>query len=152
MATWPSTVPAWLMGVGIEIAPVLRSGVKGYGAQRRVTDRRNDILSVALSLTAAEFTAFETFVQTDLNQGADQFTGPYYDGAGYQTGTVQLVGGSYTATWNGTHFDVAAQLQVFGRTDPRQEDIAAALTYDTTIENLFTVFDALENAVNNNNL
>ena len=118
MATWPTAVPAWQMGVSVNVSGVLRSSGNGYASQRRAFDRRNDVCDVALSLTAAEFAAFESFVQTDLHQGCDRFTGPFYDGAGYQTGTVQLVGGNYTAIWNGTHFDVSAQVQIFNRRDP----------------------------------
>ena len=118
METWPTTVPAWLTGLSITVAPIMRSSVGGFAGQRRAFDKRNDISAVALSLTAAEFAAFETFVQTDLHQGADQFTGPYFDGAGYRTGTIQLVGGNYTSIWNGSHFDVSAQIQIFNRRDP----------------------------------
>jgi len=131
MATWPA-IPAWLMGVSINVEPVLRSSTPGYASQRRAFDRRNDIMDATLSLTAAEFATFETFVQTTLNQGSDQFTGPYYDGAGYRTGTVQLVGGNYAPVWNGSHFDVSAQLQVFDRRDPDSNDLFELL-FDISI-------------------
>jgi len=151
MATWPA-IPAWLMGVSINVGPVLRSSTSGYASQRRAFDRRNDIMDATLSLTAAEFATFETFVQTTLNQGSDQFTGPYYDGAGYQTGTVQLVGGNYSPVWNGSHFDVSAQLQVFNRRDP---DLAL-MAYLHDLGHPVALFErmlaSLEIAVNDNNL
>ena len=156
METWPTTVPAWLMGLTIQVAPILSSITSGYRVQRRAFDRRDDIMDASLSLTAAEFAAFETFVQTDLNQGADQFTGPYYDGDGYRTTTLQMVGGQYAPTWNGSHFDVTAQVQIFNRRDSNAAFISELIDTGISLDYLSAfgtdVFDALEDAVNNNNL
>lgn len=152
MPSWPS-IPAWRVGVSLQVDPVLRSKQPGYRNQRRAFDRRNDVMSVQLLLTVAEFATFETFVQTTLNQGADQFTGPYYDGAGYNAaGTLQIVGGDYTATWDGSFYTVSAQIQVFNRQDPEPEVPAFLYTIDYPISQWSPLMDALAILVNENDL
>ena len=151
MATWPS-IPPWLVGVALRVEPVLRSGGDGYPSQRVGAQRNNDRMQAQLLLTESEFSTFETFVQTTLNQGADEFTGPYFDGAGYRTGAMMLIDGAYSPTWDGSFFTVDAELLIINRTDPDPDLMALLYGAGIPLDDWAGLLQALEDCVNLNNL
>ena len=63
--------------------------------QRNVGDRRDDIHSVKLRVNNADLQVFENFVINTLNNGADEYTGPYFVGGTERTGTLQIINGEY---------------------------------------------------------
>lgn len=151
MQSWPA-IPAWLVGLSITVPPVDRSTLPGLKSQRRAFERRNDIMQAQLLLDTAEFDVFEAFVQGDLNQGADAFTGPIYDGAGYRNATLQLINGRYDPVWDGSFYTVSAQVMIYNRRDPDPDILALIYPTDFPYDDWLGMLQALEICVNNNNL
>ncbi len=124
--------------------------------QRFLRQKRDDRFNVSYEVTDAELSAFETFITTEINNGADTFTGPYYDGMEH-TGTIEIINGEYNVNYlDSGNWSLSYSFEVKDRdlTDAQNlyesiNDLADELG---TPEEIFNLFDALSNLVNNNRL
>lgn len=67
----------------------------GVARQRRLRKCVTDTISVSMHLTLPELAEFEDFYYNQIDGGALEFTGHYYDGAGRSTGAMQIPGGKF---------------------------------------------------------
>lgn len=120
LPAWPGTVPVtardgWQMPT-MFIAP-LATEMDG-GNQRLRSQPGNNVASITyplIPLTAAQFTAFDTFMRTTISNGASRWTMSLLTGVGYVTKTVQLDGGKPpTIDQSGGFFNVVLPLRVYG--------------------------------------
>lgn len=121
--------------------------------QRYLWKKRDDVFNVTLRLDTTDFTALDSFIIDDLNNGADTFTGPYYDSDVERTGTLQIINGSYSAN---LLFPDVWEVSYSFEVKNRSMDDAGAI-YDVVndnggLEGLGDIFNALAIAVNENEL
>lgn len=124
--------------------------------QRLLRQKRDDMFSVSFQVTSTELGEFETFITTEIENGADTFTGPYYDGM-EQTGTLQIIDGQYSISYlSNDYWSLSYQFEVKGRDLSEQQNIYELVNEladeYTGPEEVFSVFDALSQLVNNNKL
>lgn len=94
MATWPSTLPrAETAGYGIEPqSAVTRTDMeKGAARVRRTTTRPVTEVTVAWTFTLYEFETFEAWFHHQIQDGAEAFDCPMFNGRGLQTWSVRFV-------------------------------------------------------------
>lgn len=150
MAIWPESlkysVESWSYS-----PTVLRTQYATNNTRQRQIIQDDDYLfNVSMSLNSDQLATFEEFVLNDLNQAADEYTGPYYTSDVEYTGTLQPTGDSYTANHLGVgHWNVSYSFNLKNR-DMTNEDNAYALInefggFDTGLNELM---DALEIALN----
>jgi hypothetical protein len=154
MATFPS-LNYTLEGYSYEVAPqVTRTQFyTGNSRQRRVFKKRDDTFNIRMVLSDAELVTFESFVNTDLDNGSLTYTAPYYTSDVEYTGTMELVDGTYQAD-----LVPPSSWAVSFSAELKDRDLTAEETiYDNIIaaggfDEYWSLLDALENMVNNNNL
>ena len=121
--------------------------------QRLLMKTRDDLFSVTLKLTSDDLSVFETFVLITLNNGADEFTGPYWVNDVQKTGTLQIVDGKYEVTYLAPdYWQVSYDFYVKDRDMTDEEAIYDLVNGLTTFANLYDIIAATEQAVNYNEL
>lgn len=114
MAAWPSTLPAPLID-GYSVNPLdqtIRTDMESGAARvRRRTFARNDLVDVALVLSAAEFAAFRAWFDNDAAGGSAWFDMPIDIGDGMTTKEVRFKG-AWKAQRLQLCWRVTAQLEV----------------------------------------
>jgi hypothetical protein len=113
MEDWPSVLPIWVSYRSAYENAVRRTNIAGAKAQRRVSERALEKISVSLRLSGTELPFFEYFVQELLGEGQDFFNGSYLDNGEVQQGLIRIVGGRYTVTAESTRYwRVSCQIEV----------------------------------------
>lgn len=120
LPTWPASVPYeatsdWQMPQ-MFVAPIATDMDGGNQRLRSRPGANVATVNYPLApLTAAQWTALETFFRTTLNNGASRFTMSVSTGGAYISKTVQLDGGkSPTVQRKGDFVNVVLPLRIFG--------------------------------------
>ena len=133
--------------------------------QRRLRQRHEPRYNVSIQLDSSQLSQFESFVTGEISNGADEFTGPYFDGF-EQTGTLQIVNGDYSVTYLANDWwSLSYSFEVKDRDMSTAECIyelvndqggfqALQWMLDTYggFDGIALLFDAIEDCVNNNTL
>lgn len=149
MAIWPSQLDFGAQNWAYEPSVAHTSFATNNTRQRLIITDNDYRFGVTMKLDEAELAVFEAFVLNDLNQGADEYTGPYYVNDTEYTGTLQIVDGRYNVNYLAVNYwEVSYEFEVKGR-DMANENNA----YDLVVEMdgfgpLCDLTDALENAIN----
>ena len=107
-------LPAWSVNYAYGVSPnQRRTEDRGYKRQRKKSHRNVVVASATRTLRLSEIHYFEHFVRDLLNDGADKFTDVYADANGLVTGTVRILGGSYTVASDGRLHTVTCDLEIF---------------------------------------
>ena len=105
---------------------------------------------LACFLSDSELVEFESFVTNDLQNGELTFDGPYYTMSSEQTGTLQIVDGSYSASnIQNKIWEVGYQFQIHDRSFSAEQSIYDTVTDQGSFESTYLIFQALEDLVNN---
>lgn len=124
--------------------------------QRFLRQKRDDEYRVSFQVTSTELGEFEDFMVNDIDNGANTFIGSYYDGM-EQTGTLEIIEGKYSVSYIAENYwSLSYAFEVKGRDLSEQQNLyelvnELANEY-TGPEEVFNVFDALSQLVNNNKL
>lgn len=133
--------------------------------QRYLRQRHEPRYSVSVQLDSTKLGEFESFVTDEISNGADEFTGPYFDGL-EQSGTLQIVDGKYSVSylapnwWNLSYsFDVkdrnmddAECIYDLVNDHGGFEQLQWMLDTYGGFEGVALLFNAIEDCVNNNAL
>jgi hypothetical protein len=124
--------------------------------QRFLRQKRDDVFEVSYQVDNNELSDFETFITTEIDNGALTFTGPYYDGAEHE-GTCEIIDGTYSVSYIAQDvWSLSYSFEVKDRdlTDAQNlyELINVIAGEYAGPEEVFNVFDALSQLVNNNKL
>lgn len=156
MPTFPTFTRDYAIdGYSFEVSPDVKRTqfYSGNSRQRYFFQNRNDIFNVNLVLSDSELETFEGFVTTDINYGADQYTGPYFTSDVEQTGTLELINGAYSCELiPPSHWKVGFSFELKNRTLTEENNIYDVVNDLGTISNTELVVDALADMVNNNTL
>lgn len=120
--------------------------------QRFLRKKRDDRYSVSVELDSSDLSLFESFVTTEIENGALSFSGPYYDGS-ERIGNLEIVDGVYDVSYSAPDW-----WRLSYSFDVKDRDMTDALNiYEIVNEYLgfnetYDAFNALENLVNNNEL
>ncbi|MFW0776363.1 MAG: hypothetical protein ACN2B6_01405 [Rickettsiales bacterium] len=120
--------------------------------QRFIRKKRDDVFNVTYEVTSTELAEFESFITTEISNGADEFTGNYYDGAEH-TGTLQIINGEYNVSYIAQdYWSLSYSFEVKDRDLSDAESVYDFVNAAGGFENLSPLFNALEDLVNNNTL
>jgi hypothetical protein len=124
--------------------------------QRFLRQKRDDVFSVSYEVADDELGDFETFITAEIDNGASTFTGPYYDGAEH-VGTCEILEGAYSVSYIAQDiWSLSYSFEVKDRdlTDAQNlyELINDLADEYSGPEEVFNVFGALAQLVNNNKL
>ena len=152
MATFPALC---YFTIGYSVGPeVIRT--QTYTAstrQRFMRLKRDDLFNVTLRLDATDFATFDAFIVTDINNGADTFTGPYYDGDVERTGTLEIVDGTYAVNLlQPDLWEVSYSFEVKERDMTEADNTYAIVVEVGGFDEINALFNALEITVNENEL
>jgi hypothetical protein len=128
----------------------IRNTYTTKNTRQRIRFENPDIIfSVSEKLTQAEFESFETYVNETLNNGADSFSGNYWDGAGETQATISIVNGDYEFTYIAPNL-----IEVSYQIERKDRDLAyGGALYLFSEEGIDDAWvNALEDMVNNNAL
>jgi hypothetical protein len=121
----------------------------GNRRQRVRFENPDMIFNVSENLTQADFDLFEVYVNDTLNNGADSFSGNYWDGAGETSATISIVNGEYSFQYIALNsIKVDYQIEV----KDRSLDYGATLYLFNELGIDDAWVNALEDMVNNNAL
>lgn len=155
MATWPIELEYSEDGYSWEVTPdVTRTQYASNNTrQRKLRKNRDDTFTVSMRLDETELATFEEFVLTTLNNGADEYTGPYYTSDVLYTGTLQIVNGEYSVTYlTADYWQVSFKFEVKDRSMTEEAAAYALVNSYSGFAGLYDIIQATEDAVNNNNL
>lgn len=153
MAAFPDL--KYTEGYSYEYAPqVVRTPYATQNSRQRVlVGTPNDLVSVKLRLDNAELATLETFILDTINNGADEFDGPYYVSDAVKTGTLQIVDGEYSTGYLADdYWEVSYSFEVKNRDLTDEQNLYEVVNENGGFVGLVAIFDALENMVNNNEL
>lgn len=120
--------------------------------QRFLRQKRDDRFNVSYEVTDSELSAFEAFITTEISNGADAFTGPYYDGANH-TGTIEIINGEYNVNYlDSGNWSLSYSFEVKDRDLTDAEAVYDLVNGAGGPDDLPALFNALEDLVNNNTL
>lgn len=142
-------------GYGWSVEPIIqRTEFSSRNTRQRLLMKtRDDLFTVSLKLTNAQLSTFETFVIDTLNNGADEFTGPYWVYDVEKTGTLQIVDGKYSVNYlTPNYWQVSYDFYVKDRDMSDELAIYNLVNEATTFANLYDIMEATEHAVNDNEL
>lgn len=123
----------------------------GNVRQRKLRQNRDDTFTVAYEVTTTQLDEFETFIGT-INNGADSFTGPYYDGADH-AGTCEIIGGEYNVSYIAKDlWSLSYKFEVKDRDFTDAENVYDIVNAYSGFENTGNVFEALAILINENEL
>ena len=156
MPTFPTfTRPYTLEGYSYSVGPDIDRTVfyTGNSRQRKRWTKRDDLFNARLVLSDSEFETFESFITTDLTNGSATYSGPYYTSDIEQTGTLEIIEGTYTADYlPPSSWAVSFQFEVKDRSLTDEDGIYDLIIGIGTFTEAYNIFDALEDMVNYNNL
>lgn len=124
--------------------------------QRYLSQKRDDVFSVTYELTDSELAEFEAFYADEINNGADTFSGPYYDGE-ERTGTIEILNGEYSynyifpGLWNVT-YEFEVKDRDLSDAQALYEGIESLESGVGSEQDLYDLMVATAQAVNNNRL
>ena len=120
--------------------------------QRYLRKKRDDMFDVTYQVNSTELGEFEDFITTEINNGADTFTGPYYDGADHE-GTLQIINGEYGVSYIAQDiWSLSYTFEVKDRDLTDAESVYELVNGNGGFDGLLDMFNALEDLVNNNEL
>jgi hypothetical protein len=120
--------------------------------QRFLRQKKTDVFNVSYEVTSSELGDFETFITTEIDNGADTFTGPYYDGADH-TGTIEILSGRYSVSYIAEDlWSLSYSFEVKDRDLSDAQNIYELVEEYAGFDELSPLFSALEDLVNNNRL
>lgn len=154
MATWPSSLTYSEDGYGWKVQPdVTRVEYSSRNTrQRRLGKNRDDVFSISVRTNDAGLVTFETFI-VDTNNGADEYTGPYFVNDVEYTGTLQILNGQYSVRYvSDDHWVIEFEAQLKNRSMTEESNIYALVNSYSGFTGLYDIMQATEDAVNNNNL
>jgi hypothetical protein len=103
----------------------------GNSRVRKIIDRNEDTVSVTSLVDADGLNAFNIFYYQELNNGEEEFQGPYHVGIDQKTGTLQIVDGTYSVRrLSGDIYEISYSFRIIDR-DMTDEDAV----YDAVILN-----------------
>jgi hypothetical protein len=117
--------------------------------QRALYTKTETVFNVSERLNLSELANFEHWVNVTLSNGADEFTGSYWDGDIEKTASLRIVDGYYTFE-HGSQNDVLVSYQI----DLQYRDMTdAGNIYDLATQATFTseYYNLFEKMVNLNN-
>ena len=121
--------------------------------QRVLVAQPNDVVSVKLRVDNTDLATLETFILDTLNNGADEFDGPYYTSDVVKTGTLQIVNGEYSIDYLANNYwDVSYSFEVKNRDMANEKGIYDLVNAFSGFQDLCGVLNALECMVNFNEL
>jgi hypothetical protein len=128
----------------------IRNTYTTKNTRQRIRFENPDVIfNVSEKLTQSEFELFETYVNETLNNGADSFSGNYWDGAGETQTTISIVNGDYQFTYISPNL-----IEVSYQIERKNRDLAYGGTLylfgELGIDDAWV--NALEDTVNNNAL
>ena len=153
MPTFPDL--DYSQGYRYEINPdVLRTEYASRNSRQRfIIQNHDDLFTVSMKLDNADLSTFEDFVTDDLLNGSLTYDGPYFAGNVEKTGTLQIVDGLYDVNYlTNDYWDVSFQYELKDRDLTDEEGIYDLVNAFTDFDEVYAVFKALENMVNNNEL
>jgi hypothetical protein len=113
MASWPSSLPLFRVGYRSNYSNATRrTSIRGKKSQRKITNRKSEIVGVSLTLTSDQLAEFEYFAIVVLNNCVDKFTGSYWDN-GLQTDNIEFTGGYQVSTLGNNLWSVTSEIEVF---------------------------------------
>lgn len=152
MATFPNLC-YYSIGFGVQPEVIRTQYSSSNTRQRYMWKKRDDVFNVTLRLDTTDFTTLDNFIINDLNNGADTFTGPYYDSDVEKTGTLEIINGSYSANLlQPDLWEVSYSFEVKDRDMTDAEAVYGMITDNGGFDGLGDIFNALAIAVNENNL
>lgn len=116
MSTWPSSLPALNLpefSIQPDVAFARTDMEGGPARQRRRYTSPSGKFNAAWVFTAAQMSTFKTFYESTINSGTDWFTLNINAGAGAADKDCRFIE-SYTATYLGNAWHVAAKMEVRG--------------------------------------
>lgn len=118
--------------------------------QRSLYQKRNTVFNVSERLNLSQLADFEEWVNVTLNNGADSFTGSYWDSDVESTGTLNIINGSYTF-----NHESSKSITVSYQIETQERDMSTAATvYQYYLDGLIfdeSYYNAFEKLVNLNN-
>ena len=150
MATFPDIC---YYSTSFAVAPeVVRTQYHSFNTrQRQLWKKRDDLFSVTLRLDTVDFNTLDSFIINDLNNGADEFTGPYYDSDVESTGTLQIVDGTYSASLLAPDvWEISYTFEVKNRDMTDADSVYDLVNGNGGFDGLNDLFNALEILVNEN--
>lgn len=137
------------------VEPMVRNTVYSSNntRQRKMMTKRDDIFEISMRLDETELAVFETFALTTINGGEDTFNFDYYVGDVAQVGTGLLVNGEYQVSYvSNNNWDITCQIELKDRDLSQEEGIYNLINGLSGFETAYSLFDALEDMINNNTL
>ena len=120
--------------------------------QRYLRAKRDDRYRINIQLDTDDLNLFEAFVVDEINNGADEFQGPYYDGLD-RTGTLQILNGQYEINYLAKDWwNLSYSFEIKDRDLTDAENIYNFVNDYGGFDGLSVLFDALEQLVNFNEL
>lgn len=121
--------------------------------QRSLFGGSSYVFSVGHRLSNSELDTFETFVLETLNNGADEYTAPFYASDYLKTGTAQIIGGKYDTSYlTSDYWSVSYRFELKNRDFTDEANLYESVNALGGFESSYGILDALENMINNNNL
>lgn len=121
--------------------------------QRKITSDRNDTFNVRIRVDDAGYTLFDTFIIDELENGSLTFDGPYFVGNNEKTGTLEIIGGTYSASYLvNDYWDISYSFELKNRDMSDEQSVYEVVNAYNGFDPLGGVLDALALLVNENNL
>lgn len=125
----------------------------GNTRQRALRKNRNDVFTVRHIVTNAQLSSLETFFQDTINNGADEFTAPYYVSDVEYSGSFLLLEGSYSSqNISPSYSSFSYNIEIQDRDMTNEEAIYDLVNALSGFESMYDLMQETEYAVNNNNL